>query len=239
MSIEIYNPDGEIVKTLPAGKNKGINRVEWIVRKRPPQVKASSPLLVFRTAFGPTFPPGDYKILIKKGDNRYESKITLRIDQEAGHSQEDMELQIITLNKAYDLLEDISFSDRQVKDLKEKIDRALPQINKSSIKQNLQELSEKLGKIHKELVAKSQNRLSGEKQLAEKVGDIYSGVINYSGKPTESQIERLSLLEDVFLRYRKEIDSILDLRVPSINSELKKLGIEEITFITGEDHGKN
>jgi hypothetical protein len=123
--------------------------------------------------------------------------------------------------------------------LKEKLDRALSQINKSSVKQNLQELSERLGKIHKELVATSQHRLSGEKQLAEKVGDIYSGLINYSGKPTESQIERLSLLEDVFLGYRKEIDSILDLRIPSINAQLKKLGMEEINFITGENRGKN
>jgi hypothetical protein len=68
MSIDIYNSDGELIKTLPAGKNKGINRVKWIVRKKPPKVKASSPLLVFRTAFGPTFPPGDYRIVIKKGE---------------------------------------------------------------------------------------------------------------------------------------------------------------------------
>ncbi len=41
MSVEIYNSDGELVKTLPAGKNKGINYVEWAVRKKPPRVKAS------------------------------------------------------------------------------------------------------------------------------------------------------------------------------------------------------
>jgi hypothetical protein len=66
MSVEIYNSDGELVKTLPAGKNKGINYVEWAVRKKPPRVKASSPMLAFRTAFGPTFPPGEYTVKIKK-----------------------------------------------------------------------------------------------------------------------------------------------------------------------------
>ena len=74
-------------------------------------------MLAFRTAFGPTFPPGDYKIVIKKGENKYESRITLEVDPETGHSQEDIDLQFTTLNKAYGLLEDISFTDKQVTDL--------------------------------------------------------------------------------------------------------------------------
>ncbi len=74
MSIEIYNADGELVKTLPAGKKKGINRVDWVVTKKPPKVKASSPLLAFRTAFGPTFPPGEYTIKIKKDEKEYDRK---------------------------------------------------------------------------------------------------------------------------------------------------------------------
>jgi photosystem II stability/assembly factor-like uncharacterized protein len=198
MSLEIYNSEGELVKNLPAGKNKGINRVEWVVRKKPPKVKASSPLLAFRTAFGPTFPPGDYKIVIKKGENTYESRITLEVDPETGHSQEDIDLQFSTLNKAYDLLEDISFTDKQVTDLKEKLDKAISQINDNDLKQNFRVLSDKLETMHKELVATSPHRLSGERRLAEKIGDIYAGIINYSGKPTDSQIERLYLLEGIF-----------------------------------------
>jgi photosystem II stability/assembly factor-like uncharacterized protein len=236
MSMEIYNSDGELVKTLPAGKNKGINRVRWAVSKKPPKVKASSPLLAFRTAFGPTFPPGDYKILIKKGDNVYEGNITLQPDPEAGHSKEDMMLQFETLNQAYDLLEDISFADRQVTDLKEKLDKTLPQMEDSDVKRNLTVLSEKLETMHKELVATSPHRLSGERKLAEKIGDIYAGIINYSGKPTDSQIDRLNLLEGIFLQYRTQIDLILSDELPKINTELKNLGLQEITVINRAEY---
>jgi photosystem II stability/assembly factor-like uncharacterized protein len=238
MSIEIYNSDGELVTNLPAGKNKGINRVEWAVRKKPPKVKASSPLLAFRTAFGPTFPVGDYRVVIKKGDNRYEGKITLKADPEAGHSEEDMNIQFVTLNKAYDLLEDISFTDRQVTDLKEKLNKSISQVA-DDVKQNLRELSDKLESIHKELVATSPHRLSGEIKLAEKIGNIYSGVINYSGRPTDSQIERLNLLEGVFLQYKKQVDSILSDELQKINNELKNLGIEEIKVINREQYDNN
>lgn len=239
MSIEIYNNAGELVKTLPAGKNKGINRVNWVVRKKPPKVKASSPLLAFRSAFGPTFPPGEYTIKIKKNEAVYESKITLRVDPQAGHSEEDMKMQFETLNHAYSLLEDVSFADRQVTDLKSKLDKTLPELEESEFKNELKDLSVSLEKTHKELVATSPHRISGQRRLAEKIGEIYSGIINYSGKPTDSQIERLNLLEGVLLQYRAEIDSILSDELLKINTELKNLGLNEITVISREEYDQS
>jgi hypothetical protein len=239
MSIEIYDAKGNLIKTLPAGKKKGINRVNWIVTKKPPKVKASSPLLAFRTAFGPTFPPGEYTIKIKKGDNEYEGKITLQTDSETRHSEEDMKLQFETLNQAYSLLEDVSFADKQVTDLKNKLTKAAKNIEQGEFKNELDALSEQLEKMHKELVATSPNRISGEIRLAEKIGDIYAGIISYSGKPTDSQIERLNLLEGVFLQYRKQVDIILTDELQKINTELKNLGLQEITVITREEYDKS
>jgi photosystem II stability/assembly factor-like uncharacterized protein len=239
MSVEIYNSNGELVKTLPAGKNKGINIVKWPVRRKPPKVKAVTPELVFRTAFGPTFPPGEYAVKIKKGENVYEGKITLKPDSSAGHSAEDMKLQYETLNKAYLMLEDISFTDKQVTDLNEKLNAVMNKIENEKIKEGISNLSNRLEDLHKELVATSPNRLSGEIRLAEKVADIYSGIIDYLGKPTDSQINSLNLLEGVYNNYRKEVDTILNDKLPSINSELKKLGLEEIKVITREEYDKS
>ena len=239
MSIEIYNSEGELVKTLPAGKNKGINFVEWAVRKKPPRVKAASPTLAFRTAFGPTFPPGDYTLKIKKGENVYEGKITLQSDTEAGHSAEDMKLQFETLNQSYTLLENIAFTDRQVTDMMEKLNSVKSKVENDKLKEEITTLSEKLETMHKELVATSPNRLSGEIKLSEKVADVYSGIINYLGKPTDSQIQRLNLLEGVYSDYRKELDSILSDKIPGLNSQLKDSGLEEIKFISREDYDKN
>ena len=58
---------------------------------------------------------------IIKGENVYEGKIVLETDPSTGHSAEDMKLQYETLNQAYSLLEDISFTDRQATDLMEKL----------------------------------------------------------------------------------------------------------------------
>jgi len=239
MSVEIYNSNGELVKTLPAGKNKGINYVEWAVRKKPPRVKAASPTLAFRTAFGPTFPPGEYTVKVKKGEMVYEGKITLQSDAETGHSEEDMKLQYETLNKAYTLLEDISFSDKQATDLVEKLNTVKDKVVPNELKNVITDLSNRLEKIHKELVATSPNRLSGEVQLAEKVADIYSGIISYSGKPTDSQMQGLNLYSDVFTEYRNQMDKILTEDLTKINTELKKINLEEIKAISRENYEGN
>ena len=239
MSVEIYNSEEQLVKTLPAGKNKGINYVEWAVRKKPPKVKAVNPTLAFRTAFGPTFPPGEYTVKIKKGENVYESKITLENDPTTGHSDEDMQLQYETLDKAYSLLEDISFADRQATDLTSNLTTVQSKVSSEDLKNQIANLTEMLESLHKELVATSPNRLSGEIRLAEKVADIYSGIISYSGKPTDSQISGLNLYSEVFKNYRQQLDKMINEELAPINSALKNLGLEEIKVITREEYDKS
>jgi len=209
------------------------------VRKRPPRVKAASPTLAFRTAFGPTFPPGEYTVKIKKGETVYEGKITLQTDPTTGHSVEDMKLQYETLNKAYSLLEDISFTDRQATDLMEKLNKIKSKVSSEELKNKITELSDKLETMHKELVATSPNRLSGEVKLSEKVADIYSGIISYSGKPTDSQIQGLNLLSGVYDNYKGQMNKILSEDLIKINLELKKSGLEEIKVITREEYDKS
>jgi len=93
--------------------------------------------------------------------------------------------------------------------------------------------------MHKELVATSPNRLSGEIKLSEKVADIYSGIISYSGKPTDSQIQGLTLLSGVYDKYIDRMKKILGEDLVKINSELKNLGLEEIKVITREEYDKS
>ncbi|MGB5930214.1 MAG: hypothetical protein WBH03_18670, partial [Cyclobacteriaceae bacterium] len=56
MFIEILDNEGNVIDKLAAGKSKGINRVNWNVRKDPPKVPAS-PTLTFGAIFGPTYSP--------------------------------------------------------------------------------------------------------------------------------------------------------------------------------------
>jgi hypothetical protein len=93
--------------------------------------------------------------------------------------------------------------------------------------------------LHKELVATSPNRLSGEIKLAEKVADIYSGIISYSGKPTDSQVLGLNLYNGVYAKYKEKMNKFLNEDLSKINSELKNLGLGEINVITREEYDRS
>ena len=66
------------------------------------------------------------------------------------YSEEDMKLQFETLNHAYTLLEDVSFTDKQVTNLKGKLDDAVKALEDGEFKNELIALSEHLEKMHKE-----------------------------------------------------------------------------------------
>ena len=215
MSLQILDAEGNVVKEMSAGKNKGINIVPWQLQKKPPKIKASSPLLIFRTAFGPTFQPGEYTVRIVKGKNEYTSKVSLINDPDSRHSAEDRAIQLQVLNRAYNLLEEMSEYDSKIVDVMNKLKTNEDQIA-------VADLYNKLETIHKKLVSTNPSRLSGEIRLTEKIGDVYSGVLNYLGRPTDSQIERLEVLSKEFDKYRKEIDDLFAAEDKGPTEEIEK-----------------
>jgi photosystem II stability/assembly factor-like uncharacterized protein len=238
MYIKIYNNKGEKVKTLPAGKNKGINIVYWNIRKDPPKVPRS-PALLGQAIFGPTYPPGDYSVKVIKGDKTYSGKISLMFDPKIPHSVAEREMQYETLMKAYNALEDLAFLDKQVIDIKDKSDNMLGIVKKDSeVYDKLSNMANDMYNLHKELVATNPSQLSGEERLRERLGDIYSAVLGYQGKPTKSQVDRLEVLVGDLKGKRKNIDNVLNKTIPEINNQLAVLKLEPIKIITKEEFDK-
>ncbi|HMU44516.1 MAG TPA: hypothetical protein PKA80_14555, partial [Ignavibacteriaceae bacterium] len=234
-----YNDKNEKVATLPAGKNKGINRVKWFIRQKPPKVKASLGTLG-RTFFGPTFPPGNYTIKIIKGDKTYSGNIKLIYDPDSQHSIADLDLQYQTALKAYKLTEELGFLDKQTTDLKDKLQKKSVEIkNDEPLINSINELSAKLETLHKELVSTNPSRLSGEERLMEKVTDIYGAIMGYQGRPTESQLKRLTSLEVEVSNKRNYFEEIFSSELNKINEELKSKSLSVILLMTKEEYLKD
>jgi len=235
MFIEIYNDDGEKIKELPAGKRKGINRVPWRMRMKPPKVP-SSPLLAFRAMYGPTYPPGEYTVKIVKGDNTYEGKVSVVYDETIPHSAESRDKRLKTLMEAYNLLQDLAFIDKQVTDIDDQAKEKSAKANNKSLGKKLNDLAERMDELHKELAATTvTGAITGEEKLREKIADIYSAVLSYQGKPTQSQIKRLENLSKQENEKRVLVDEIMKEELPDLNKQLAKEDIEGFKIITKEE----
>lgn len=238
MFLQILDDEGSIIQTLPAGKRRGINIVRWTPRKKAPKVPPASSL-AFGAIFGPTYPAGNYRVRLVRNDENYESQISLKYDPDSPHSQEDRDFQYKTLMKAYDLLEKLTFLIRQLDETKESGTALSAEkgLNKQLLKE-LTGLTAKLDAIHKKLVATREGNITGEEQLREKLSNIYGAVSRFQGRPTQSQSDRLDLLEKELKGFEAQLQSIYENDLKKVNTLLTKAGKDNIALFSYEEYLK-
>jgi len=235
MYIEIYDEEGNMIKQLPAGSRKGINKVSWVPTIKPPRVPKSLTIAAY-ALFGPNHPPGPYKIKIVKGEDVFESSVDILADPDSRHSKEDRELQMKTVMMGFNLLEELAYLDRRITD---GIDQATALSENENIsastKKKLVTFSDELGQIRKHILVTKVGDVRGEQQMREKVAELYGTAASYRGKPTQSQIDRLTDLKSETADMEKKVDSILDKHLVSLNKQLEKTGLEQIKITSYEE----
>lgn len=238
MYLEVYDPQGNLINKIPAGKRKGINRVSWSVMKKPPKVPPSPSLAQF-ALFGPYYNPGEYGIKLVKGDQTYEGSITLKYDDDSPHSFADRQLNQEVVNKGYNLLEELAFVDRKATYVMEKArDLAAGGTLKSSLQKSLTILADKLEGLHKQMVATKMGGITGEELLREKITMLYASSILYQGKPAQSLIDGLEFYTGEMKKMDEKIEGILKTDLVAVNSKLEKAGSAPIQLLTRELYQK-
>ncbi len=226
MHLEIFDENGNFVQQLPAGKRKGFNRVSWTLMKKPPKVP-SSPSIAQFAMVGPFYDPGNYTVKLIKGDKSYEGQISLILDPDSPYSKEDLEIRYKTINKGYKMLEDLAKIDGKATGVMNDA-RKIAKETQGSVTKKLNELADQLEIWHKEMVATKIGGITGEEKLREKIVFLYATSILYQGKPTNSQIDGLQIMQKEMESYNTKIDELLSSQLPKINKAITKQGKDPI-----------
>jgi hypothetical protein len=107
-----------------------------------------------------------------------------------------------------------------------------------SVAKDLEAFAEKLDALHKTLVATKEGAITGEEQLRERIVDLYGWVSLYGGKPTESQLARMPLLEKEIDAANASFEAIIGKELNGINSKLGGKKLEPIKVMTKEEYDK-
>src|SRR5207245_8169093 len=59
IKLEVFDSEGKLVDTITASQRRGLNRVSWSMRVKPPRVPRAA-TIAFSAAQGPRVPPGAY-----------------------------------------------------------------------------------------------------------------------------------------------------------------------------------
>jgi len=231
--IEVYGDDGELITTLPTEKRKGINRVAWPMRLKPPRLPPATSLVP--GFIGPRVPEGTYRIRMIKGDEVLEGEVELVADPRSPYSKEDRELQQKTALELYHRVEDLTFLVENLTHLRDGARERATELEGSRAKK-LEAFADRLEEMRKTLVSSSdRGMLAGEDKLRERMAELYGRVSSYDGRPSQSQLDRLEILLGEMDEAEEAFESLLASELEAANQILDRAGLEKLEPLDREE----
>ncbi len=240
LKLDIYDAKGQIVTSLQGDKRRGLNRVQWPERAKPPKLPPAAGLVENEYVFyGPQAQEGTYTVKLTKGKETYSSEVKLVPDPRSKSTAEDRELQHKTVTHLYDMLAQLTYIVDASSELREQARQRAATASDNKLKEQLNALLQKLEEFRSSLVAvKEGGMITGEKKLREHLGELYGGVNGYSGRPTQSQIESTAVLQKKLDEAGKQFQSIAASQVPPLNAALQGKNLESLKVTSREEWDK-
>ena len=236
LTIEVADADGDVIKTLQAGKRKGINRVYWSTRLRPPRVAAGRTFAAGGLT-GPRAPEGTYTVRLIKGKETYETTVEVAASPLSKHSAEDRAIQYETMMALYRLQEDLGFLSDQIKDLEKQCEDRKEKTDNKKLTEQLEKRVEDLTAFHDTIVSPSDSVFVDQDRLREFIVSLYFAVSGYKGRPTANQLDRAKGLELQFQETKQRAESVL--AIAELNKTLARRKLDPLTLLDRETWEKD
>lgn len=186
LKLEISDAAGTLIATINGGKRRGINRADWPMRLTAPKTAPGASLVPnLYSLIGPRVAAGTYTVKMIKGKETFTSTIALQHDPRSKHTAADRALQQKTVMKLYGLVERLAALIESIISTRDKA-RASGDAA----------LADEMERQRVALVSSKQGEgISGEEKLREELGTLYGNVNMHEGRPTDSQLTRMGVLE--------------------------------------------
>jgi hypothetical protein len=240
LKIEVFDPEGKLVDTVPAKSRRGISRLEWSMRLKPPRVPPAASV-AFEASRGVRVLPGVYTVKMTRGKETFTTQVNLTLDQRAKYTVEDRKLQFEAVMRAYDLLRDMTFAVDRINAVHEALldrsDRVKPD---DSLGRRLQELAARADDIRKKIVAtKEGGAITGEERIREKAAQLYGALADYEGRPADYYLSRIDSLKRELADVTREFDAFAAKDLLDLNASLTAEQLKPIKVLTLQQWNTN
>jgi len=235
MKIEVLDPDGKVAGTVPSGKRRGVNRVTWAMRRKPPTVPAAA-TAAFEASQGPRLLPGTYTVRMTNDKQTYETKLDVVADPRSRHTAEDRKAQYDLAVKLSDLLGDMAYTVDRINNVRLALDQRAAAVGSDPLAADLKRWSASADGLRKKIVAtKEGGMITGEERLRENLTDLYGNVVYYEGRPSQTQMDRADALSRELADVAKEFESWASVELPKANAALAKHQLAPVPLLTREE----
>ena len=240
LKVEVYDDKGALITSLQGDKRRGLNRLEWPERAKPPKVPPAAGLVENEFLFfGPQAQEGTYNVKLTKGKETYTSTVKLVPDPRSRSTAADRALQHKVVSKLYNDLAQLTYVVDATNDLRDQTKARAAAATDAQLKDQLNKLLAELNDFRETLVSvKEGGMITGEEKLREHLGDLYGAINGYSGRPTQSEVERATVLEKQLDDAGAQVQSIGATSLPSMNTALQGKNQQPIKAMSREDWDK-
>jgi photosystem II stability/assembly factor-like uncharacterized protein len=229
LKLEVLDADGSVIDTLPTSKRRGINRVYWSMSVKPPLVPPAASV-AGNSLQGPRVPPGTYTVRLTKGDQVFEERITVGLDRRAQFSVADRQANFdasMRVHGMFGRMSDLVAKIQAVRAGADAIGGKLPADD--ALRAQLTALSARVETLRKEIVAtKEGGAITGEERLREHMDSLYGGLIGYEGKPADTLVAYIGVLDRRLSALEADFATVLGGDLAQANAALKARGLPEI-----------
>ena len=205
LKLEVLDDKGEVIDTIPATKHRGINRVAWSMKVKPPRVPRAAQA-AFAATQGPRVVPGTYTARLTRGAQVIETKIVVGLDRRAPWDLAGRKEHFDAAMKVHGLFGAMS-------DLVDRIDGAR-MAAQAKLKADAKDaaaagLVEKLDRMKREIVAtKEGGAITGEERIREHADHLYGALLSWEGKPAGYLLDRTEALSRELADVKKEFEAL-------------------------------
>jgi hypothetical protein len=205
MKLEILDDKGNVVEELPASKRKGLNRVVWAMRTKPPVVPPAASL-AFNSTQGQRIMPGNYTVRLTKGGEVSTMPLVIGLDRRASFTAEDRAQQFAAAERVKTLFGRMTKTVMQINGARSMASQIAAKPDATAAqKAEAQAFSEKANAIRKKLVATTEGgAITGEERLREQMDTAYGLVTSTEERPTSYALARVDALEKELVEVETE-----------------------------------
>jgi len=229
MRIEVFDGQGRLVDTLSANSRRGISRVDWLMRLKPPRVPPAASA-AFEAAFGPRVVPGTYTVKMTRGEETYTTPLVVSLDVRAKFTEDDRRQDFEAVMRVYNLLGDMSFDVDRINGVRDALAARGGQVKEADpLHKQLVAMSESLDAMRRKIVAtKEGGAITGEERIREKTSTLYGALTNYEGRPADYQLARIDSLKKELGDVETEFEAFVSKDLTVVNKSLTKKKLETV-----------
>lgn len=224
VNVQIYDMKNNLLVELPGTKRKGINKIYWNMRTKPPRVAEGGSKADWASTVGPMVKEGNYLVRVIAGDKSAEGVLNLVADPQSSFTAEDKTANYDAVERTFRMQEELALLMDSVmaeKNILEPVKGEAPVIA---------EYYDSIEAIRGKLVPVKTGRtvlFADEERLRDKITDVYFGVNFYEGRPTTSQNESLNKLQREMNEEKQKLEERKKFYRPKVKEALRKAGKKE------------